>query len=117
MVLRNLHRRSRPFRYAGHVGLAMVLLALLDSPRNGWQLAIAAGRSEFVAVLLKDRERFATAPRSGRKVALLMGDDPQLQIVAGYKFDSRTKRQLLLNLFSHTNIGLGDIHPYKMSIL
>ncbi len=43
MVLRNLHRRARPFRYAGHLGLATVLVALMPTPRHAWQLGIGAG--------------------------------------------------------------------------
>ena len=43
MVLRNLHRRSRPFRYAGHLGLMVVLVALMATPRSFWQLGLGAG--------------------------------------------------------------------------
>ncbi len=43
MVLRNLHRRSRPFRYAGHLGLMLVLVALMDTPRHIGQLGLGVG--------------------------------------------------------------------------
>ncbi|MCZ6710056.1 MAG: adenylate/guanylate cyclase domain-containing protein [Gammaproteobacteria bacterium] len=43
MVLRNLHRRARPFRYAGHLGLMLVLVALMATPRQVWQLGLGVG--------------------------------------------------------------------------
>jgi adenylate cyclase len=43
MVLRNLHRRSRPFRYGGHLGLILVLLALMETSRDSWPLALGVG--------------------------------------------------------------------------
>ncbi|MDH3642721.1 MAG: adenylate/guanylate cyclase domain-containing protein [Gammaproteobacteria bacterium] len=66
MVLRNLHRRSRPFRYAGHLCLMLVIVALLGTPRSSWHLGLGAGYCLFWPFLVEWRNRRQGSARAVR---------------------------------------------------